>query len=153
MLTVWVEFQTFEKSKRAVGRVEFAGFERRRIDRIEAADGRWKVGIYVEERDVPSARAVISDTRNWNNYNGRVKDWISQLLAVPGAVSFMAYRAADGASPDTTTLLEFRTVDEARKAKNSEQMTVVLQGLRAVGVAPKILVVERSPFTPEPIRA
>ena len=65
----------------------------------------------------------------------------------------MAYRTADGASPDTTTLLEFRTVDEARKAKNSEQMTTVLQGLRAVGVAPKILLVERSPFTPEPIRA
>jgi hypothetical protein len=61
MLTVWVEFQTFEKSERAVGRVEFAGFERRRIDRIEAVDGRWKVGIYVEERDVPSARAVMSD--------------------------------------------------------------------------------------------
>jgi hypothetical protein len=94
-----------------------------------------------------------TDTRNWNNYNGRVKDWISQLLAVPGAVSFMAYRTADGASPDTTTLLEFRTVDEARKATTSQQMTTVLQGLRAVGVAPKILLVERSPFTPEPIRA
>jgi hypothetical protein len=54
-----------------------------------------------------------TDTRNWNNYNGRVEDWISQLLDVPGAVSFMAYRTADGASPDT------------RKATTSEQMTTV----------------------------
>jgi hypothetical protein len=61
MPTVWVEFQTLEESERAIGRLEFAGFERKRIDRIEAADGRWKVGIYVEERDVPSARAVMSD--------------------------------------------------------------------------------------------
>jgi hypothetical protein len=55
-----------------------------------------------------------TDTRNWSNYNGRVKDWISQLLAVPGAVSFTAYRTADGASPDTTTMLEFRTVGHRR---------------------------------------
>ena len=50
MPTVWVEFQTREESDRAIDRLELAGFERRRIDRIEAADGRWKVGIYVEER-------------------------------------------------------------------------------------------------------
>jgi hypothetical protein len=61
MPTVWVEFQTREASDRAVGRLEFAGFERERIDRIEAADGRWKVGIYVDERDAPSVRAVMSD--------------------------------------------------------------------------------------------
>jgi hypothetical protein len=61
MPTVWVEFQTRDESDRAVDRLEFAGFERERIERIEAADGRWKVGIYVEERDVPNARAVMSD--------------------------------------------------------------------------------------------
>ena len=61
MPTVWVEFQTREESDRAVGRLEFAGFERERIERIESADGRWKVGIYVDERDTPSVRAVMSD--------------------------------------------------------------------------------------------
>jgi hypothetical protein len=61
MPTVWVEFQTREESDRAIDRLELAGFERRRIDRIEAADGRWKVGIYVDERDAPSVRAVMSD--------------------------------------------------------------------------------------------
>ena len=38
-------------------------------------------------------------TRNWNDYNGRVRDWIARLLQTPGAISFMAYRTADGASP------------------------------------------------------
>jgi hypothetical protein len=94
-----------------------------------------------------------TDTRNWHDYNGRVREWIAQLLAVPGAVSFIAYRSADGASPNTTTMLEFRTADEARTATRSEQMKAVLQGLREVGSPPRVLVVERSPFTPEPIRA
>jgi hypothetical protein len=35
-----------------------------------------------------------TDTQNWNNYNRHVQDWIAQLLKMPGAVSFMAYRAA-----------------------------------------------------------
>jgi hypothetical protein len=61
MPTVWVEFRTREESERAIGRLEFAGFGRERVDRIEAADGRWKVGIYVDERDAPSVRAVMSD--------------------------------------------------------------------------------------------
>src|SRR4051794_20176745 len=52
-------------------------------------------------------------TRNWHDYNGRVRDWIARLLQTPGAVSFMAYRTADGSSPNTTTMLEFRTLEEA----------------------------------------
>ena len=40
-------------------------------------------------------------TRNWHDYNGRVRDWITRLLQTPGAVSFMAYRTVDGASPNT----------------------------------------------------
>ena len=42
-----------------------------------------------------------TDTRRWHEYNGRVRAWIDQLLAVPGALSFMAYRSVDGASPNT----------------------------------------------------
>jgi uncharacterized protein (DUF1330 family) len=93
-----------------------------------------------------------TDTKNWNDYNGRVRDWIAQLLAIPGAVSFMAYRTVDGASPNTTTLLEFRTADEARRGTASEELKDVLQGLKAVGAYAKIQIVERSPFTPEPLR-
>jgi hypothetical protein len=61
MPTVWVEFQTREESERAIGRLEFAGYDRHTIDRIEAADGRWKVGIYVDERDAPSVRDLMAD--------------------------------------------------------------------------------------------
>jgi hypothetical protein len=68
-------------------------------------------------------------------------------------MSFMAYRTSDEASPDTFTMLEFRTVEEARKAAASEHMKTVLQELRSVGAFTKVLVLERSPFTPEPIRA
>jgi hypothetical protein len=65
----------------------------------------------------------------------------------------MAYRTTDGASPDMITMLEFRTVEDARKAQESEQMQRILDGLRSVGVTASILLVERSPFTPEPIPA
>ena len=93
-----------------------------------------------------------TDTRHWHNYNGRVRDWIALLLATPGAISFVAYRTTDGASPNTITMLEFQTVDEARNATASEQVHAVIQGLREVGAVARVLVVERSPFTPEPIR-
>jgi uncharacterized protein (DUF1330 family) len=94
-----------------------------------------------------------TEPHRWNDYNQRVRDWIAQLLQIPGAVSFMAYRTSDGASPDTITMLEFHTVEDARKAVASEHMQSILDGLRSVGVAAKILLVERSPFTPEPIPA
>ena len=93
-----------------------------------------------------------TDTRNWTEYNKHVRDWIAQLLKVPGAISFMAYRTADGSSPNTITMLEFRTVEEARRAASSE-IKPVLDGLKSVRVAPKVLLVERSPFTPEPLQA
>ena len=94
-----------------------------------------------------------TDSHRWNDYNQRVRDWIAELLQVPGAVSFVAYRTSDGASPDTITMLEFHTVEDARKAQDSEQMQRILEGLRSVGVAAKVLLVERSPFTPEPLLA
>ena len=93
-----------------------------------------------------------ADTRNWTEYNKHVRDWIAQLLKVPGAVSFMAYRTADGSSPKTITMLEIRTIEEARRA-SSDEIKPVLDGLKSVRVAPKVLLVERSPFTPEPLQA
>jgi hypothetical protein len=94
-----------------------------------------------------------TDTQNWNNYNRHVRDWIDQLLRLPGAVSFVAYRTADEASPDTFTMLEFHTMQEARQAAASEPMRRILDELRLVGAVAKVLLVERSPFTPEPILA
>ncbi len=93
-----------------------------------------------------------TDTRYWAEYNRQVRDWITELLVIPGAVSFMAYRTADSASPNTMTMLEFRSLDEARHAMASETMKTILQSLRAVGAYPTVLLLERSPFTPEPIR-
>ena len=95
----------------------------------------------------------MDHTRNWHDYNGRVRDWIERLLKTPGAVSFMAYRTADGSSPNTTTMLEFRTLEEARRAAASEHLKAVLQEIRSTGADhPKVMVVENSPFTPEPLR-
>ncbi len=94
-----------------------------------------------------------SDTQNWNSYNQHVQGWIDQLLQAPGAVSFVAYRTADGASPNTITMLEFRTVGDARQAVGSEPVKRVLDELRSVGAVARVLLVERSPFTPTPIRA
>jgi hypothetical protein len=93
-----------------------------------------------------------TDRQHWNDYNRHVRNWIDELLRIPGAVSFMAYRMADAASPDTIAMLEFHTLKDARTAVASEPMTMVLDGLRSVGAAAKVVLVERSPFTPEPIR-
>jgi hypothetical protein len=94
-----------------------------------------------------------TDRQNWNDYNRHVRDWIAQLLQAPEAVSFVAYRTADEASPDTFTMLEFHTLEEAREAAASEPVQRVLDGLRSVGAMAKVTLVERSPFTPEPIQA
>ena len=93
-----------------------------------------------------------TDTHNWNTYNQQVRDWIAQLLQAPGAMSFVAYRTADGASPNTITLLEFHTVESARQAVGSEPIKCVLDKLRSVGAVASVLLAERSPFKPELIR-
>ena len=94
-----------------------------------------------------------TDTQNWNSYNQQVRDWIAQLLQAPGAMSFVAYRTADGASPNTIIMLEFHTLEAARQGVGSEPIRAVLQALQSVGVTTRTLVVERSPFTPEQIQA
>ena len=121
-----------------------------RLDRVHdpLSLGREPMAIIMLQYDRPT-----DHTRNWNDYNGRVRDWIARLLQAPGAVSFLAYRTADGASPNTTTLLEFRTLEEARKAVGSDHLKAVIEEIRSTGVHHlKALVVERSPFTPEPLR-
>ena len=94
-----------------------------------------------------------TDVRNWNDYNGRVKGWIARLLALPGAVSLMAYRTADGSSPNIIAMLEFRNLDLARNAASSAQAKAILEELRLVGAYAKVLLVERSPYTSTPIRS
>ena len=47
----------------------------------------------------------------------------------------------------------FAVVEEARQAAASEPMKHVLDELRSVGAVTKVLLLERSPFTPEPILA
>ena len=94
-----------------------------------------------------------TDVRNWNDYNGRVKGWIARMLALPGALSLMAYRTVDGSSPNIVALLEFRTLDDARSAASSNQTKTILDELRSVGAHAKPLLLERSPYTPTPIRS
>ena len=94
-----------------------------------------------------------ADVRNWHAYNDGVKGWIERLLALPGAVSLMAYRSADGSSPNIVGMLEFRSMDHAKRAASSDQAKVIVDELRSVGADAKVLILERSPFTPTPIRS
>jgi hypothetical protein len=94
-----------------------------------------------------------ADVRNWHAYNERVKGWIERLLALPGAVSLMAYRTADGSSPNIIGMLEFRSMDHARSAASSAQAKAILEELRSVGAHAKVLILERSPYTPTPMRS
>ena len=94
-----------------------------------------------------------ADVRNWSAYNDRVKGWIARLLELPGAVSLMAYRAADGSSPAIIGMLEFRSLDDAKSAASSEKARAILDELRSVGAYATVVIVERSPYTLTPIRA
>jgi uncharacterized protein (DUF1330 family) len=94
-----------------------------------------------------------TDTQNWNTYNRHVWDWIGQLLSMSGAVSFVAYRPANQESPDAITVLEFCSIQEAQQPAASEPSKQVLDELRSVGAVTKVLLVDGSPFTPEPILA
>jgi hypothetical protein len=50
-------------------------------------------------------------------------------------------------------MLEFRTLEDAKQAARSDHLRAILQEIRSIGVdRPKVLVVERSPFTPEPLQ-
>jgi hypothetical protein len=44
------------------------------------------------------------------------------------------------------------SLEEVRKAMASKPTDLVLDGLPSVGAVAEVLFVERSPFTPEPIR-
>jgi hypothetical protein len=94
-----------------------------------------------------------AEVRNWNEYNTRARGWIDRLLALPGAVSFMAYRTVDGSSPNIIAILEFLRLEDARKAVSSPQAQAVLDELRSLGADAHVLVLERSPYTPTPIRS
>src|SRR5215212_9374850 len=61
MPTVWVKFDRRQESERAMDRLEYAGFERESISRIEGADGHWSIGIYVDHPEAPRVRAIMSD--------------------------------------------------------------------------------------------
>jgi hypothetical protein len=58
----------------------------------------------------------------------------TRLLRTPGAVSFLAYRTVDGASPNTITVLEFRTLEDSRRAANSVHLKTIVQEIRSTGV-------------------
>jgi len=93
------------------------------------------------------------DVQNWSAYNDRVKGWIARLLALPGAVSLMAYRTADASNPSIIGMLEFRSLEHARNAAASAQAKAVLDELRSVGAYATVVLLERSPYTPTPLRA
>jgi quinol monooxygenase YgiN len=93
-----------------------------------------------------------TDPAQLQNYLDKVQEWISRILKTPGAVSFMAYRSPDGTSPSIWTMAEFRTLQDAQAAATSAEMKAVLDELRGCGVNPTTVVLERSQFTPEPIR-
>jgi len=61
MPIVWTQFDTREETERAIGRLGFVGYARDEIDRIERADGRWMVGVYVDDPDAPRVQAIMSD--------------------------------------------------------------------------------------------
>ena len=95
-----------------------------------------------------------TDVARRSEYNGRVRDWIARLLQIPGVVSLLAQRAVDGAaSPNTIVTLEFRKLDQAQAAISSEHLKTLLRELgSSTADCPKAVLVERSPFTPVPIR-
>lgn len=77
---------------------------------------------------------------------------LSKVLSMPGAVSFMGYRSLSG-SPNTISITEFKTIEDVQRAANSDELKAVLKAMEASGTKPTLLIMERSPLTPEPILA
>jgi hypothetical protein len=61
MEMTWTKYQTLEQTERAIERLEFAGFERDRVDRIEGQDGRWTIGVYADENELAQVRKIMHD--------------------------------------------------------------------------------------------
>ena len=61
MPIVWAEFQTREETEQAIARLELARLARDGIDRVQAADGRWRLGISADEQDAPRVRSIMLD--------------------------------------------------------------------------------------------
>jgi len=50
-------------------------------------------------------------------------------------------------------MLDFGTLEDARRAAASDHLKTILQEMRSTGMDhPRVLMVEHSPFTPEPLR-
>jgi heme-degrading monooxygenase HmoA len=77
---------------------------------------------------------------------------LKKVLSMPGVVSFMGYRAVSG-SPNTISITEFRTIEDVRRAAESDELRAVFEAMEASGTRPMLLIMERSPLTPEPILA
>jgi quinol monooxygenase YgiN len=94
-----------------------------------------------------------TDQQRLAEYLNQIQGWIGRILTMPGAVSFVAYRSPDDTSPNVWTMAEFISLAEARNAANSPEMQAFLEELGRFGVTPTQVVLERSEFTPEPVRA
>lgn len=77
---------------------------------------------------------------------------VARVLAMPGAVSFMGYRSVSG-SPNTMSVTEFKSIDDVRRAADSDDFKAVFEKMEAYGTKPVLLIMERSPLTPRPIMA
>ncbi|UMY16068.1 hypothetical protein MMB17_15225 [Methylobacterium organophilum] len=85
-------------------------------------------------------------------YVQQVQGLLDRVLSMPGAISFMGYRSLAG-SPNTISFTEFDTVEDAQRAAASEELQAVFKAMEATGTRPTLLVMERSPLTPNPIMA
>lgn len=85
-------------------------------------------------------------------YAAQSRALIERVLSIPGAVSFMGYRSVSG-SPNTISVTEFKTLEDVQRAAESDELKAVFKAMEASGTKPTLLIMERSPLTPEPIKA
>jgi quinol monooxygenase YgiN len=85
-----------------------------------------------------------------DEYMQQSRALVRRVLAMPGAVSFMGYRSLSG-SPNTITITEFKTIEDVQRAAASDELKAVFKAMEASGTKPTLLIMERSPLTPEPI--
>ncbi|SFL65074.1 hypothetical protein [Methylobacterium pseudosasicola] len=87
-----------------------------------------------------------------DEYASQSRALIKRVLSMPGAVSFMGYRSVSG-SPNTISITEFKTLEDVQRAAASDELKAVFKAMEASGTKPTLLIMERSPLTPEPIKA
>ncbi len=86
-------------------------------------------------------------------YSARIRTWVVVSMTMKGAVSLMAYRNVWPTTPTNLVWIEFDSVEAAEAAARHPDIKAAIEEMRALGATTlSMMLLEKSPYTPEPIQ-